>query len=86
MPYTEDDIILPLIVVHGLNADCSFSLVDSLPSLFPTLPSTTGSTPGIARRPELYASLGTLRIARNFAHRFTHRPLLYALPMRRVKI
>ena len=41
----------------------------SPPPLLPTLPSTTGSTPGIAR---------------NFTHRYSlfHRPLLYARPMR----
>ena len=45
-------------------------------TLLPTLPSTTGSTPGIARnfthRSELYASLGTLRIALRIARYFTH--------------
>ena len=55
-----------------------------LVTLLPTLPSTTGSTPGIARnfthRSELYASLGTLRIATLLFHR----PLLYARSMRRV--
>ena len=48
----------------------------SPPPLLPTLPSTTGSTPGIARnfthRSELYASLGTLRIALRIARYFTH--------------
>ena len=42
--------------------------------LLPTLSSTTGSTPDVARNfthhPELYASPGTLRITRNFTHRY----------------
>ena len=42
------------------------------PSLLPTLPSTTGSTPGIVRnfthRPELYASLPYYFTARYFTH------------------
>ena len=37
-------------------------------------------------RPEVYASLGTLRIALRIATLLFHRPLIYARPMRRVKI